>query len=86
LLKTQVKDKTVKYFIHYRNWSKNWVNIKMRNLKAAKFFYAMQDEWVPENRVLKYNESNVQMQKEIQKNIEASNKPTKKASKTTKKT
>lgn len=26
LLKTQVKDKAVKYLIHYRNWSKNWVS------------------------------------------------------------
>ena len=43
----------------------------------------MQDEWVPENRVLKFNEANVQLQKEIQKNIETSNKSTKKASKAT---
>jgi mortality factor 4-like protein 1 len=24
LLKTQVKDRTVKYYIHYAGWSKNW--------------------------------------------------------------
>ncbi len=26
LLKIQVKDRAVKYLIHYRNWSKNWVS------------------------------------------------------------
>ncbi|KAL7032716.1 hypothetical protein ACKWTF_007387 [Chironomus riparius] len=67
LLKTQVKDKVVKYYIHYAGWSKNW------------------DEWVPENRVLKYNEANVQLQKEIQKKVETSAKSTKKASKNAKK-
>lgn len=63
LLKTQVKDRTVKYYIHYAGWSKNW------------------DEWVGENRVLKYNEVNVQLQKEIQKKMESSTKNTKKAAK-----
>ncbi|GAB0088155.1 mortality factor 4-like protein 1 [Sergentomyia squamirostris] len=48
-LKSQVKDKNVRYFIHYAGWNKNW------------------DEWVPENRVLKYNEVNVQKQKEVSK-------------------
>uniref|UniRef100_A0A6B2E9W3 Mortality factor 4-like protein 1 n=1 Tax=Phlebotomus kandelakii TaxID=1109342 RepID=A0A6B2E9W3_9DIPT len=49
-LKSQVlKDKQVRYFIHYAGWNKNW------------------DEWVPENRVLKYNEANVQKQKEVSK-------------------
>lgn len=63
LLKTQVKDRTVKYYIHYAGWSKNW------------------DEWVGETRVLKYNEKNVQLQKDIQKNMESSTKNTKKAAK-----
>ncbi|KAG5682090.1 hypothetical protein PVAND_011469 [Polypedilum vanderplanki] len=67
LLKTQVKDRTIKYYIHYAGWSKNW------------------DEWVPENRVLKYNEANVQLQKEIQQKVESSTKSTKKASKSNKK-
>ncbi|XP_044734858.1 mortality factor 4-like protein 1 [Chrysoperla carnea] len=44
-----VKDKQVKYLIHYAGWNKNW------------------DEWVPESRVLKYNEANVAKQKEVQK-------------------
>lgn len=39
------------------------------------------DEWVGENRVLKYNEVNVQLQKEIQKKMESSTKNTKKAAK-----
>ncbi|CAG2066320.1 unnamed protein product, partial [Timema podura] len=29
------------------------------------------DEWVPESRVLKYNDSNVQRQKELQRSHEA---------------
>ncbi|GAB1606130.1 mortality factor 4-like protein 1 isoform X2 [Argonauta hians] len=48
-VKSEVKDKTVRYFIHYNGWNKNW------------------DEWVPETRVLKYNEGSVQKQKELQK-------------------
>lgn len=63
LLKTQVKDKTVKYYIHYAGWSKNW------------------DEWVGESRVLKYNETNVQLQKDTQQKMEKSAKGAKKVAK-----
>ncbi|XP_066142032.1 mortality factor 4-like protein 1 [Euwallacea fornicatus] len=45
------------------------------------------DEWVPESRVLKYNEANVARQKEVQKNHSAQSKQkrtTKKAATTTK--
>lgn len=36
---------------------------------ANNFFLKISwDEWVPENRVLKHNEANVQKQKELQKN------------------
>ncbi|XP_052866197.1 mortality factor 4-like protein 1 [Anopheles cruzii] len=50
MLKSAImKDKQVKYFIHYAGWNKNW------------------DEWVPENRVLKYNEANCQRQREVSK-------------------
>lgn len=48
-LKSQIKEKHLKYFIHYSGWNKNW------------------DEWVPECRVLKYNEANLQKQKELSK-------------------
>lgn len=47
-IKSQTKDKNVKYFIHYSGWNKNW------------------DEWVPESRVLKYNDANMQKQKELE--------------------
>lgn len=53
-LKVQVKDKQVKYFIHYAGWNKNW------------------DEWVPESRVLKLNDANINRQKDLQKAHEAS--------------
>lgn len=46
-MKCQIKDKVVKYFIHYSGWNKNW------------------DEWVPETRVLKFNDSNMQRKKEL---------------------
>lgn len=39
------------------------------------------DEWVGETRVLKYNDQNVQLQKEIQKKMESSTKNTKKTAK-----
>ncbi|XP_062819243.1 mortality factor 4-like protein 1 isoform X3 [Anolis carolinensis] len=48
-VKVAIKDKQVKYFIHYSGWNKNW------------------DEWVPESRVLKYVDTNLQKQKELQK-------------------
>jgi len=41
------------------------------------------DEWVPESRVLKYNEANVQLQKETQKKQELAAKTTKKTPKST---
>ncbi|PWA19031.1 hypothetical protein CCH79_00004880 [Gambusia affinis] len=48
-VKISVKDKQIKYFIHYSGWNKNW------------------DEWVPESRVLKYVDSNLAKQRELQK-------------------
>uniref|UniRef100_A0A3Q3FSS9 Mortality factor 4-like protein 1 n=1 Tax=Labrus bergylta TaxID=56723 RepID=A0A3Q3FSS9_9LABR len=48
-VKINIKDKHIKYFIHYSGWNKNW------------------DEWVPESRVLKYVDSNLQKQKELQR-------------------
>uniref|UniRef100_M4ASY2 Mortality factor 4-like protein 1 n=1 Tax=Xiphophorus maculatus TaxID=8083 RepID=M4ASY2_XIPMA len=48
-VKINVKDKQIKYFIHYSGWNKNW------------------DEWVPESRVLKYVDSNLAKQRELQK-------------------
>ncbi|XP_013415865.1 mortality factor 4-like protein 1 [Lingula anatina] len=49
LVKTEVKDKQTRYFIHYNGWNKHW------------------DEWVPESRVVKCNESGLQKQKELMK-------------------
>ncbi|XP_054756378.1 mortality factor 4-like protein 1 [Lytechinus pictus] len=46
-VKSEVKDKMIRYFIHYNGWNKNW------------------DEWVPESRALKFNEANLQKQKEL---------------------
>ncbi|KAK2153486.1 hypothetical protein LSH36_295g03084 [Paralvinella palmiformis] len=48
-VKADVKDKSVRYFIHYNGWNKSW------------------DEWVPEARVLKYNETGLQKQRELKK-------------------
>ncbi|KAK7496930.1 hypothetical protein BaRGS_00011910 [Batillaria attramentaria] len=48
-VKAEVKDKQVRYHIHYNGWNKNW------------------DEWVPESRVLKYNDAGLQKQKELMK-------------------
>ena len=48
-VKTEVKEKSIRYFIHYNGWNKNW------------------DEWVPESRVLKFNDAGIQKQKELLK-------------------
>ncbi|XP_065337646.1 mortality factor 4-like protein 1 [Cloeon dipterum] len=61
-LKVEVKDKVVKYQIHYAGWNKSW------------------DELVPEERVLKYNEFNIQKQRELKKAQEAAKQKTKKKS------
>ena len=59
-VKVAIKDKQVKYFIHYSGWNKNW------------------DEWVPESRVLKYMDANLQKHQELQqKNVEVKTKKNK---------
>uniref|UniRef100_A0A4W6DN01 Mortality factor 4-like protein 1 n=1 Tax=Lates calcarifer TaxID=8187 RepID=A0A4W6DN01_LATCA len=57
-VKINIKDKQIKYFIHYSGWNKNW------------------DEWVPESRVLKYVDSNLQKQKELQRANHSGGDPT----------
>ncbi|ELT89148.1 hypothetical protein CAPTEDRAFT_221778 [Capitella teleta] len=48
-VKADTKEKSIRYFIHYNGWNKNW------------------DEWVPESRVLKYNDAGLQKKRELQK-------------------
>ncbi|GFQ81853.1 mortality factor 4-like protein 1 [Trichonephila clavata] len=55
-LRAQLRDKHMKYLIHYSGWNKNW------------------DEWVPDCRVLKYNDVNLQKQKELEKTHKKSKK------------
>ncbi|ESO04176.1 hypothetical protein HELRODRAFT_99671 [Helobdella robusta] len=62
-LKCELKDKAVKYLVHYNGWSKNW------------------DEWVPESRVLKFNEAGQQKQRELQKAHSVKTKPGKSSNK-----
>ncbi|XP_069722778.1 mortality factor 4-like protein 1 isoform X5 [Phaenicophaeus curvirostris] len=57
-VKVAIKDKQVKYFIHYSGWNKK---------QKSELFFLHWDEWVPESRVLKYVDTNLQKQKELQK-------------------
>ncbi|NXO04841.1 MO4L1 protein, partial [Rhinopomastus cyanomelas] len=99
-VKVAIKDKQVKYFIHYSGWNKNlsqrgvsghshpelcrpvavvlepegcWRDCCLVVLSAALIgffpgsFFSSWDEWVPESRVLKYVDTNLQKQKELQK-------------------
>ncbi|KFV48086.1 Mortality factor 4-like 1, partial [Tyto alba] len=92
-VKVAIKDKQVKYFIHYSGWNKKimcrTVNTalllkvscgctgrsKISGLKCnyvmflndCFIFFFSWDEWVPESRVLKYVDTNLQKQKELQK-------------------
>ncbi|NXM27419.1 MO4L1 protein, partial [Oxyruncus cristatus] len=89
-VKVAIKDKQVKYFIHYSGWNKNGIaarNGDFPNTSSLKLFRFFQysfllgflhrqkselfslhwDEWVPESRVLKYVDTNLQKQKELQK-------------------
>ncbi|NXQ89850.1 MO4L1 protein, partial [Nyctibius grandis] len=80
-VKVAIKDKQVKYFIHYSGWNKkdafpfckkgrilecNYVMFLNDRLIFLTFFFSW-DEWVPESRVLKYVDTNLQKQKELQK-------------------
>ncbi|NXP49772.1 MO4L1 protein, partial [Heliornis fulica] len=93
-VKVAIKDKQVKYFIHYSGWNKNkaftgsvigsyggccilmrqhklvpplfisdWCHEQCHDSRFSRFW----DEWVPESRVLKYVDTNLQKQKELQK-------------------
>ncbi|NXH09769.1 MO4L1 protein, partial [Bucco capensis] len=80
-VKVAIKDKQVKYFIHYSGWNKNSASISVRLLLVCRMqlcddfgcslgFDSLSfswDEWVPESRVLKYVDTNLQKQKELQK-------------------
>ncbi|XP_064222183.1 mortality factor 4-like protein 1 isoform X2 [Aotus nancymaae] len=87
-VKVAIKDKQVKYFIHYSGWNKKSAVRPRRSEKSLKThedFVALfpvpegapsvhhplltssWDEWVPESRVLKYVDTNLQKQRELQK-------------------
>ncbi|NWU01944.1 MO4L1 protein, partial [Urocynchramus pylzowi] len=92
-VKVAIKDKQVKYFIHYSGWNKKSSGIDQNDLIPELLIYGTQrtlpswpfpaelaggcweclgtfwvwDEWVPESRVLKYVDTNLQKQKELQK-------------------
>ncbi|NWI03440.1 MO4L1 protein, partial [Tichodroma muraria] len=81
-VKVAIKDKQVKYFIHYSGWNKNpefceafnlllWVEgnhgMVLSDDLFISVFFSSWDEWVPESRVLKYVDTNLQKQKELQK-------------------
>ncbi|KFV87145.1 Mortality factor 4-like 1, partial [Struthio camelus australis] len=82
-VKVAIKDKQVKYFIHYSGWNKN-MNLMLHLVisggggchkqccdscffSCLHCFFGYWDEWVPESRVLKYVDTNLQKQKELQK-------------------
>ncbi|XP_043777316.1 mortality factor 4-like protein 1 isoform X2 [Cervus elaphus] len=87
-VKVAIKDKQVKYFIHYSGWNKKSAVRPRRSEKTLKthedivalfpvpegapsvhhpFLTSSWDEWVPESRVLKYVDTNLQKQRELQK-------------------
>ncbi|NXF89388.1 MO4L1 protein, partial [Eubucco bourcierii] len=99
-VKVAIKDKQVKYFIHYSGWNKNLAShifsyakldtkaeLSLHLCEAVKCLLCIEcnsptvgndglivsviffswDEWVPESRVLKYVDTNLQKQKELQK-------------------
>nr|KAF6399374.1 mortality factor 4 like 1 [Molossus molossus] len=87
-VKVAIKDKQVKYFIHYSGWNKKSAVRPRRSEKTWKtredivalfpvpegapsvhhpLLTSSWDEWVPESRVLKYVDTNLQKQRELQK-------------------
>uniref|UniRef100_A0A7M4DY29 Mortality factor 4 like 1 n=1 Tax=Crocodylus porosus TaxID=8502 RepID=A0A7M4DY29_CROPO len=66
-VKVAIKDKQVKYFIHYSGWNKNFQLTTLKVALLQHLHLGLWDEWVPESRVLKYVDTNLQKQKELQK-------------------
>ncbi|NXN82458.1 MO4L1 protein, partial [Bombycilla garrulus] len=87
-VKVAIKDKQVKYFIHYSGWNKKrllgvlwdgcsgWETLEFLPVCCENILVLLWeerqlllgwDEWVPESRVLKYVDTNLQKQKELQK-------------------
>ncbi|KAM8997956.1 mortality factor 4-like protein 1 isoform 1-T1 [Ara ararauna] len=70
-VKVAIKDKQVKYFIHYSGWNKKFFkyscHLGFLHRQKSELFFLHWDEWVPESRVLKYVDTNLQKQKELQK-------------------
>uniref|UniRef100_G5E7K6 Uncharacterized protein n=1 Tax=Meleagris gallopavo TaxID=9103 RepID=G5E7K6_MELGA len=70
-VKVAIKDKQVKYFIHYSGWNKKFFkyscHLGFLHRQKSEHFFLHWDEWVPESRVLKYVDTNLQKQKELQK-------------------
>ncbi|NXW63268.1 MO4L1 protein, partial [Eurystomus gularis] len=80
-VKVAIKDKQVKYFIHYSGWNKkdassfcktsrffkHSCHLGFLHRQKSELFFLHWDEWVPESRVLKYVDTNLQKQKELQK-------------------
>ncbi|NXI71691.1 MO4L1 protein, partial [Anseranas semipalmata] len=77
-VKVAIKDKQVKYFIHYSGWNKKSrfslyfgsglsCKVFLNDCLIFIFIFSSWDEWVPESRVLKYVDTNLQKQKELQK-------------------
>ncbi|KAM9817590.1 LOW QUALITY PROTEIN: mortality factor 4-like protein 1 [Neosynchiropus ocellatus] len=80
-VKINIKEKQIKYFIHYSGWNKKsfpdsnissdlsvtcFISPRL-NLPSFPVLNSSWDEWVPESRVLKYVDSNLAKQKELQK-------------------
>uniref|UniRef100_A0A182M1D4 Uncharacterized protein n=1 Tax=Anopheles culicifacies TaxID=139723 RepID=A0A182M1D4_9DIPT len=64
-----MKEKQVKYLVHYAGWNKKYVSSMVGYLSVCIVVntnpFHSWDEWVPESRVLKYNEANRQRQQEV---------------------
>lgn len=74
LKSSTAKEKQIKYLIHYAGWNKKYGGFDsepvefVNRLKYLMYLlFCSWDEWVPESRVLKFNESNVQKQREVQR-------------------
>lgn len=73
-LRAEVKDHQNKYYIHYSGWNKKYFFERIIPDKGITtfMFFSSWDEWVPEGRVLKFNDQAIQKQKELLKAHEAS--------------
>jgi mortality factor 4-like protein 1 len=70
------------YFVHYKGWKQTLASpLSSRRAPFCSLQFIRWDEWVPESRVLEYNDTNLVLQKKLRKEASAATSAASKAPK-----